>query len=79
MDENQNSKSSGQSTRPKAYDALVEYVAGQGHSVRSFAKENGLNYFAISRWANRHRRPSLSRAIEIEKLTDGAVRAIDWE
>jgi len=55
--------------------SLKEYCFRYGIKHNAFAKMIGKTPTYISSMINRHRRPSVSLALEIEKLTDGKVTA----
>jgi predicted transcriptional regulator len=64
---------------PTAYLSLLKYVEERGITMQHFAEENGFNNCTISKWANGHRSPRLDKAQRLEKLTNGRVKAIDWD
>ena len=66
-------------SRPTAYASLVELCEEQGLTIRLWAEKHGLNHFALSKWGRRHRKPRLEKAVFIQKITNGRVRAIDWD
>jgi hypothetical protein len=64
--------------KPKAYMSLVSYCNDNGMTIQDFCDEHGFCPCAISRWGSRKRRPSLRKAVALEKATGGAVQARDW-
>ncbi len=75
----QEKKSLNRYERPKAYISLVNYCNDRGMTIQDFCDEHGFCPCAVSRWGSRKRRPSLRKAVALERVTEGAVLARDWE
>lgn len=67
------------SSPPTAYLSLLEYVEEKGMTMQHFAEMHGFNNCTISKWGHGKRTPRLDKAQQLEKLTHGRVRAIDWD
>jgi hypothetical protein len=57
---------------------LSEYLSANGLTYRQFAERIGKSVFQVHRWATDKRTPDLESAVEIERITDGAVRPCDF-
>jgi hypothetical protein len=60
------------------YGKLGTWVSAQGWNRQQFADKLGISLASASRLCSGLRRPSLELAIQIEKLTKGAVPVAYW-
>lgn len=57
---------------------LTDYLREHRLTHAEFASRIGATQAAVTRYANGRRKPSLDKIITIERVTGGAVRAIDF-
>ncbi len=62
----------------RAVDALRSYLAAKGMTATDLATRLGVRISTITRLLNGERGPSLSMALDIEKVTRGAVPVKCW-
>lgn len=61
-----------------AYMTLLDYLRENGITYEAFGAQLGVAKSQVWRWANDERLPDLRTALEIERLTAGAVQPNDW-
>lgn len=57
---------------------LIQYLETHNLTYQQFGQQLGVGKSAVWRWANAKRLPDLRTALEIERLTAGAVKPEDW-
>jgi DNA-binding transcriptional regulator YdaS (Cro superfamily) len=59
----------------KQLKKALEWAGG----VTALARALGINHSDVSKWASGIKPVAYKHRIEIERLTKGAIRAIDWK
>jgi hypothetical protein len=57
---------------------IAEYLKKNGMSLTAFAASIEEGVTTVHGWMSGRRRPGLASLVAIERVTDGAVRAIDF-
>jgi hypothetical protein len=63
---------------PPAAGDLRDWLELKGLSLHAWALQNGLDPAALSKIMSGKQGASLARAVQIEELTEGAVKASRW-
>lgn len=58
--------------------ALVRWMDQNGVTQSEIARRTGMPQTSVSRWVRGKAVPKVSAAVELERLTFGAVRVQDW-
>jgi DNA-binding transcriptional regulator YdaS (Cro superfamily) len=58
---------------------LYQFLRTNHVTYQAFATQLGVCKSQVWRWANEQRTPTLKTALEIQRLTDGAVKPEDWQ
>lgn len=57
---------------------LREYIEARRLTMHEFAERMGSTHASVSRWLSRDRIPGTAQAVEIERVTRGAVPVAAW-
>ncbi len=58
--------------------ALVRWMESNGVTQSEIARRTGIPQTSVSRWVLGKAMPKIGAAVELERLTFGAVRVADW-
>lgn len=62
----------------KGATLLRRYLKASGQRAADLSRAANIDKGLLSRWLRDERKPGLSHAYELERITDGAVPAASW-